>query len=171
MKNHFKLPDLKKLLLFTDGSVHVQSGVGYGAFLLISDESWMESADELREKVLVQRFEATSSTKLELQTLLWALGTVHQETNELIVFSDSQNISGLLERRRRLEQNKFHSKTGRRLTNADLYMQFFSQIDKLKITFVKVKGHRPSKMKNKTDRLFTLVDRASRQALRNEIKE
>ncbi len=160
---------MARILLFTDGSVHVQSGIGYGAFLFVSEIE--ESVEKLKKDVQTKRFDLTSSTKLELQTLLWALSGLQETTNEIIVFSDSQNISGLLARRERLERNNFKSKTNKRLTNADLYMQFFSIINLLDVQFVKVKGHKSSREKNKIDQIFTLVDRASRQALRNEVKE
>lgn len=160
---------LTKLLLFTDGSVHVRSGIGYGAFLLVSDDDF--SPDSLKKKIQVKRFESTSSTRLELQVFLWALGKIDKNIEELTVYSDSQNLSGLLTRRQRLEQNNFHSKTKRPLKNTDLYQVLFTILDKYKIQFVKVKGHKPSKEKNSIDRIFSLVDRASRKALRNEIRE
>ena len=61
-------------MLFTDGSVNTQSKIGYGAYLAVSESGL--SLDSLRECVKVMRFEHTSSTKLELQTLLWALGDI-----------------------------------------------------------------------------------------------
>ncbi|NOY71664.1 MAG: ribonuclease H, partial [Gammaproteobacteria bacterium] len=59
------------LRVFTDGSVNPQLKVGYGAYLLVSDLS--TSIASLKYTVKVKRFEQTSSTKLELQTLLWSL--------------------------------------------------------------------------------------------------
>jgi len=60
------------------------------------------------------RFEQTSSTKLELQTLLWALGETITLANgddmTLTVYTDSQNIIGLPRRRARLEQNNSYSR-------------------------------------------------------------
>ncbi|MFV2055315.1 MAG: hypothetical protein ACC707_02565 [Thiohalomonadales bacterium] len=56
------------LLVFTDGSVDTKLKVGYGAYLLVSDLS--ASINSLKDTVKVQRFEQTSSTTLELQTLL-----------------------------------------------------------------------------------------------------
>ena len=57
------------LQLYTDGSVNTQLKVGYGAYLLVSELTM--STDTLKEQVKIKRFEQTSSTKLELQTLLW----------------------------------------------------------------------------------------------------
>jgi hypothetical protein len=62
---------MDELMLLTDGSVNIQSKIGYGAYLAVSERGL--SLDSLRTRVKVRRFEHTSSTKLELQTLLWAL--------------------------------------------------------------------------------------------------
>ena len=155
-------------MLFTDGSVHVQSGIGFGAFLLVENINF--TVEELRDKVEVVRFEATSSTKLELQTLLHAFDLLPVNVKKLEVYTDSQNIISLFKRRRRLEENDFHSKEGRVLNNAELYRQFFGLIDQLHCEFIKVKGHKKTNQKDDIERIFTLVDRASRNALRREIR-
>jgi len=158
---------MTELLLFTDGSVNSQSSVGYGAYLEVIDRTL--SLDVYRTKVKTRRFEPTSSTKLELQTLLWALKEVSENEQKVLVHTDSQNIMGLLKRRERLEKNGFRSKGGRRLHNDALYQEFYRVVDQMDCEFVKVKGHQSSKRKESVDEFFTLVDRASRQALRNAL--
>ena len=155
-------------MLFTDGSVHVQSGIGFGAFLLVNDIN--APLSRLKDKVETVRFEETTSTKLELQMLLHAFDTVPKSTERLEVYTDSQNIISLLKRRRRLEDNNFHSNGGRLLNNAALYREFFRLIDQLHCEFIKVKGHKKTNQKDAVERIFTLVDRASRNALRREIR-
>ena len=151
-------------MLLIDGSVHAQSKIGYGAYLALSESE--PSSPELKTRVQVRRFELTSSTKLELQTLLWALGEVKVLACKVTVYTDSQNIIGLLGRREWLEQNGYRSGKGRRLNNYLLYREFYRLTDQLDCQFVKVRGHKVTQDKDKIDRLFTLVDRASRQALR-----
>lgn len=153
-------------MLFTDGSVNTQSNIGYGSYLAVSEHGF--SLDSLRKRIKVRRFEHTSSTKLELQTLLWALGDIQALEGEVTVYTDSQNIMGLPGRRKRFEQNSYRSKKGRRLNNYELYQEFFRMTDQLNCKFVKVRGHQASSQKDDTDRLFTLVDRASRNALRGD---
>jgi ribonuclease HI len=153
-------------MLFTDGSVNTQSKVGYGAYLAVSERGL--SLDSLRECVKVRRFEHTSSTKLELQTLLWALKDIQTLESKVTVYTDSQNIMGLPVRRERFEQNSYRSKKGRLLNNYELYQEFYRMTDQLKCRFVKVRGHQVSSQKDDIDRLFTLVDRASRNALRGD---
>ncbi|MCK5825512.1 MAG: ribonuclease H [Desulfuromusa sp.] len=157
---------MSELLLLTDGSVNPESNIGYGAYLTVSDSEL--SLDELKTQVKVRRFEQTSSTKLELQTLLWALNDIQTSGDKVTVYTDSQNIVSLPQRRERLEQNDYCSHKNIRLNNFELYQQFYMLIDQLECKLVKVRGHKRAKQKNGIDRLFTLVDRASRKALRED---
>src|SRR4030042_6999508 len=147
-------------MLLTDGSVNTQSKIGYGAYLAVSEFGL--SLDSLRARVKVRRFEHTSSTKLELQTLLWALSDIQALGSKVIVYTDSQNIMGLQGRRDRFEQNDYRSKKNRRLNNYELYQEFYRMTDQLDCEFVKVRGHKVSNQQDDIDRLFALVDRASR---------
>ena len=157
---------MDELKLFADGSVNTQSRIGYGAYLAVSECGL--SLDALRTRVKVRRFEHTSSTKLELQTLLWALNDIQVLGRKVIVYTDSQNILGLQGRRDRFEQNDYRSKKNIRLNNYELYQEFYRMIDQLDCELVKVRGHQVSNQKTDIDRLFTLVDRASRKALRGD---
>jgi len=159
---------MDELMLFTDGSVNTQSNIGYGAYLAVSERRL--SLDSLRTRVKVRRFEHTSSSKLELQTLLWALSDIQALGNKVIMYTDSQNIMGLQGRRDRFKQNGYRSKKNKRLNNYELYQEFYRMTDQLDCELVKVRGHRVSNQKGAIDRLFTLVDRASRNALRGDIR-
>ena len=64
---------MNTIKLFCDGSVNPQKKIGYGAYFVYSDIVTIESA---KQKVQVKRFVDTSSTKLELEVLLWALEDV-----------------------------------------------------------------------------------------------
>ena len=154
-----------ELFLFTDGSVNTQLNIGYGAFLAVT-ESEITSGNA--EKYLkIKRFEETSSTKLELECLLWALTEIGKFEGKIIVYTDSQNILGLSGRRERLEKNDFYSKQNRRIANWELYKAFYLLTDEMNIEIKKVSGHKRTIVKDNIDRLFTIVDRASRIAVRN----
>ncbi|MBC8317485.1 MAG: ribonuclease H [Desulfobulbaceae bacterium] len=157
------------LLLFTDGSVNPHSKIGYGAYLVVPEDG-LSSPDSLKTSVKVRGFEHTSSTKLELQTLLWALSDIQAAGCRVIVYTDSQNITGLQGRRDRLEQNEYRSKKNRRINNYKLYQEFYRITDTLDCEFVKVCGHKVSNQKDEIDTLFTLVDRSSRNALREAMR-
>ena len=160
---------MNKILLFIDGSVDVQSKSGFGAWLVVSEP--VPSPEMLKKQVKVKRFEQTSSTKLELQTLLYVLNEIPVDGSRVIIYTDSQNIINLNRRRERLEKNNFYSKNNRQISNSDLYMEFFRMIDMFDYELIKVQGHQPTKHKDEIHRLFTLVDRASRNALRKETKK
>lgn len=153
-------------MLLTDGSVNTKTRIGYGAYLVVPEPGL--TLDCLRKCVRVRRFEDTSSTKLEMQTLLWALGEIDVLGRKVIVYTDSQNILGLSARRERFEQNMYRSRRKQRLGQSSLYQAFFRMTDLLDCEFVKVPGHRPPNQKDAIDELFTLVDRAARKALRGD---
>ncbi len=157
---------MKKIKLFTDSSVNPQEKIGFGAYLLILDEN--KSIEDMKKDVKTKRFEDTSSTKLELQTLLWALDEI-EEDSFLEVYTDCQNIIGLEDRRKRLESNDYKSSKGKLMNNHELYKLFFEKIDELNLTFIKVKGHKKNSLKDEIDEIFNLVDKASRNALRENL--
>ncbi|PCJ45004.1 MAG: ribonuclease H [Moraxellaceae bacterium] len=158
------------LKIFSDGSVNTQAKVGYGAYLVVSDQ--IASIESLKDTVKVKRFVQTSSTKLELQTLLWAVSETISSVQEreiiLTVYTDSQNIIGLPGRRARLEQSNYYSSKNKQFNNYELYQEFYRLTSRLKFELVKVVGHQASSKKGEIDRLFGLVDHASRRALREE---
>lgn len=145
--------------------------MGFGAYFVVFDLGL--SIDTLKHTVKVKRFEQTSSTKLELQTLLWALNEMLALANggNLVItaYTDSQNIVGLPGRRARLEQNNYVSTKNKRLNNYALYQEFYRLTSELNCQFVKVAGHQVGSKEDEIDKLFNLVDRASRHALREDI--
>ncbi len=85
------------------------------------------------------------------------------------VYTDCQNIIGLQDRREKLEKNNFHSSSGKLMNNHELYKDFYEKLDDLNLTFIKVKGHKKSSLKDEIDNIFNLVDKASRKALRENM--
>ncbi len=131
---------------------------------------------ELEEMLVLKRFEGTSSTKLEVQTVLWALeeyctgSIIGQGTLQL--YSDSQCVAGLLARRARLERTGFHSRGGNGLLkNASLYGKYYEYHDGLKFEVTKVAGHTPSGSRNTVQRIFSLLDQKVRKALREWVAQ
>lgn len=153
------------VLLFTDGSVNTKTKIGFGAYLIV-DSSEIPSETP---KVQLKRFENTSSTKLELETLLWALNEIQVKNQKIKIYTDSQNIIGLPNRKFKLEQNNFYSGNGKQLNNHELYRAFYEITSTLNCEFIKLVGHSVSTEKDDLDKLFMLVDRASRKATREEV--
>ena len=158
---------MKKIKLFTDSSVNPQEKVGFGAYLFLKDKDI--SFEDMKKDIKTKRFEDTSSTKLELQTLLWSLEEINDKDVIIEIYTDCQNIIGLQDRRERLEKNNFHSSAGKLMNNHELYKYFFEKTDELNLTFIKVKGHKKNSLKDEIDTIFNLVDKASRNALRENM--
>ena len=154
-------------MLFIDGSVETKTCVGFAAYLVVSDINL--PVDILKKTIIINRFENTSSTTLELQNLLCAMASVEctRADTQFIIYTDSQNIIGLIERRDRLEQADYYSAKKVRLRHYQLYQDFYTLFDSFNITFIKVSGHKARDKKDDIDRIFALVDRAARAALRN----
>ncbi len=156
--------------LFSDGSVDPLSKSGYGAYLITTTPH--PSLEQLTGRVVSKRFTHTSSTRLELQTLLWAIaevihaGQLQPQHDHLTIYTDCQTIINLPARRQRLEKNNYRSKKNIPLKNGDLYQQLLHQFDSLSLTLIKVQGHQSNKNKQHLDQIFSLVDRHARQALR-----
>ncbi len=150
--------------LFTDGSVNTITKTGFGAILFVDDPNIsIEIAKELVETI---RFDNTSSTKLEIQTILQAFDKIPKNTINLTIYTDSQNILRLPERKNKLDKNHYKTRTGKDINNHKLYQEFYTRINQFNFNIVKIKGHQKAILKDKYDQLFTLVDRASRKTLR-----
>jgi predicted GIY-YIG superfamily endonuclease/ribonuclease HI len=162
--------------LFTDVSLNPQRKCGVGAycavpvsFLAVPPDSIDRTA--IAERLVVRRVEDTSSTKLEVQTVVWALEAYTNElhrpgTGKLRVYSDSQCVAGLPGRRAGLEGRGFLSKsTHRPLLHADLYRRFYELADELGCEVVKVAGHARSRSHDTVHRVFSWVDKEARKEL------
>ncbi|HEY3488349.1 MAG TPA: hypothetical protein VGL10_09815, partial [Gammaproteobacteria bacterium] len=133
------------ILLFSDISVDPKLKVGFGAYLAIT-QAELDSIDgienddtrtDLLAKLKVKQFAATSSTQLEIETILWALEELMRQqslralANNLTLYTDSQGIIELPRRRAALEESKFISASGKALNQAGLYRAFYQLQDAL----------------------------------------
>lgn len=157
----------KILKLFCDGSVNPQKKIGFASYLILEDIS---SFDSLKEQIKSKKFEDTSSTKLELEVLLWALEDESLKDKKVEVYTDCQNILTLENRREKLESNDYKTSTGKEVRNSLLYKEFYSLQDSLDCTFIKLEGHKKSSRKDEIDRVFSFVDKFSRKTLREYVK-
>ena len=165
---------MQKIELFTDSSVNPKAKVGFAAFLVKNDKDII--LESLNKSIKIKKFENTSSTRIELQSLLWAINEIEEEKNDLSnilieVYTDCQNIVNLKNRKSKLVENNYQSGTGKLLKNHDLYKDFFEKESRLNLNIIKVKGHKKTALKDNIDNIFNLVDKASRSALRNEFKD
>jgi len=163
--------------LFADVSVNPRLKVGVGACLVVP-AAFLErppediEITEVASQVVVRRFEETSSTKLEVQTVLWALDEYRKTPaasgqEKLCIYTDSQCVAGLLKRRPRLERTGFLSaRTHCLIKNAALYRTFYEFYDQLGFDVIKVPGHTRTSSRDTIDHVFSIIDKEARKALK-----
>lgn len=173
---------MNRYALFSDVSLNPGLKLGFGAYLL-THSSALEippegmAQQEFARQIKLRRFDTTSSTKLEVQTLLWALkdfqeGALGSRFGILDVYSDSQCVTGLLRRRGHLEMLGFcNGRTERPLKNACLYRTFYQFYDALGFEVIKVAGHSRSSTHDSIHRIFSFVDKEAGRALRIFMRE
>ena len=99
---------MQKIELFTGSSVNPKAKVGFAAFLVKNDKDTI--LESLNKSIKIKKFENTSSTRIELQSLLWAINEIEKEKNDLSnilieVYTDCQNIVNLKNRKSKLVEN------------------------------------------------------------------
>jgi len=157
--------------LFTDVSLNPGRKLGVGAYLVLPASLLIEKS-ELARRVKVRRFKDTSSSRLEIRTVLWALEDYRNGPKilgpvKLCLYSDSQCVSGLLKRRAGLTACDFLSKRSNQpLRNSAFYRAFYEFHDELGFEVIKVKGHSRTGLKDSAHRIFSFVDKEARKALR-----
>lgn len=165
----------QQFLLFVDGSVNPRSKIGFGCYLLLPDKLIGQlTPAEIAAKLKVKRFAATSSSRLEIETVLWALKeteNISGKENEVMIYTDSQNLMLLSGRREGLEKEKYRSRQKKsEVKNAELYRQFYRFMDQMNIKVTKVAGHSKLGDKNAVDKIFLQVDRSARKVLRKYVE-
>ena len=169
---------MKNFALFTDVSVNPVRKLGVGAFLVLP-ASFLDvpfpgiEKSDIAGRIALRKFEATSSTTLELETVLWALGAQRKRFRaRMTLYTDSQSILGLLKRKHGLLARDFLSrKTNLPLRNAPLYRRFYALHDELSFTVIKVDGHSKAHVRDTVHRTFSIVDQEARRALKLWMKE
>jgi len=167
---------MNDIAIFTDVSLDPGRKIGVGAYLILPAALLTEKFKDI-DRIKMRRFEDTSSVKLEVQTVLWALEEYHNRPKlsrrgKLYLYTDSQCVSGLLKRSAGLLASNFISKnTKQSLRNSEFYRAFYELHDELGFEVIKVKGHSKASLKNNTQCIFSFVDKEARKALREWAKE
>jgi ribonuclease HI len=166
---------MKSDVIFTDVSLHPRLRSGVGGYLVVPFSFLTGSLQKVTqslvaERLVLRRFEDTSSTELEVRTVLWALEEYQKEKGsgpgDLRIYTDSQCLSGLLKRRTGLENRAFISqRTNRPLKNASLYCRFYQFYDQLGFEVIKVTGHTCPRSRDLVHLIFSWVDKGVRRAL------
>jgi ribonuclease HI len=147
--------------IYTDGSCNPTQKIGAWAAILFN------SGEKIILKGTVQH---TTHNRMELMAVITAIDfAIEKLKGELIVvFTDSQYVCRITERKDRLKKNSFITKKGSLLHNSDLLQLLIYQIETHSIQFVKVKAHQAAEINNEIN-YNSEVDKIVRQLMRVEV--
>jgi ribonuclease HI len=118
--------------IYTDGSCNTQNGLGAWVAIILSGEE---------KTVLSGRVPDTTHNRMELYAVIAGIGHAGKGFKSLRIFSDSQYVTGLMERREKLIAAGFNTRKGTKMRNADLVKEFYALSEHIGLTFIKVKAH------------------------------
>ncbi|MBY0386043.1 hypothetical protein K2X05_12870 [bacterium] len=125
-----------------------------------------------KEQIELTEIKETNNIRAELRGVLLALQTclLTAKGLKVVLYTDCQTVSGLLERRQRLEHSAFISKSKKKpLANADLYKEFYKIYDLIQPEIVWVQGHTNKQKASLIEKNFSTLDKAVRQRLRQKL--
>jgi len=164
-------------LIFCDSSFDPKYKTGVGGVLSLSSDNLSFQVPISDLTVKTKLFTNATNTRLELITVLWALNIVKRNCPtkksdrfyhfKTIIYTDCKTVSDLPSRRNKLQKVGFKSqRTGKSLSNPDLYQKLYLLFDEIRPEIKWVKGHFPSQYHNVIQNLFSLVDKTTRARLR-----
>ena len=181
-----------KFLFFSDASFDKNSKTGVGGFLCLSRGNLNSASPSLSSfhssekldlsvpSIMTKTFTCKSCVEAELNTVIWLMQLIvaeklseasHAASIEVTIYTDSQSVAQLLTRRSKLESLQFQSKRSKKqLTYASSYRLFFTLVDQVRPNIIWVPGHQPVKSRQPINEFFSLIDCATRAALRNNLK-
>ena len=158
MKNNY----LIHATIYTDGSCHTQHLAGaWVAIVFVGDDKFQMSGIELN----------TTHHRMELTAVIKAIEYIQDEhlaIKSLVIYTDSQYVVGLQQRRGKITAPGYVSKKGNALQNADLVNRLFTLSNKFTIDLVKVKAHQ---IENESNTYNIEADMLSRTLVREVVKE
>lgn len=120
--------------IYTDGSCNTQTKVGaWAAIIFNGNQKIVISGTELN----------TTHNRMELLAVIGAVeyAAKHAPGNSISIYTDSQYVTRLSERKEKLYKSNFITKKGTILNNTDLLQQLIRYIENYSIAFYKVKAH------------------------------
>lgn len=121
--------------IHTDGSCHTQTHVGAWAAIVIIDDE---------EIILKETVMDTTHNCMELLGVIKALEFIQARnmgSNRIEIFTDSQYVVKLLDRKDRLHQNNFHTKKNEPISNSVQVQTLLKKLEEVSVVFIKVAAH------------------------------
>ena len=146
-----------QITIYTDGSYDPKKERGgWAAILFIHDE-----------KISLQgKVDYSTHNRMEITAVLEALEYIRKKNlkpEKVWVYTDSQYITHLPERKEKLINHAFKTKKGENIRNSDLLRALFSFLDLWDIRLIKVKAHQKKTAEENYNRE---VDKLSRKIVR-----
>lgn len=148
--------------VYSDGSCNPKFKIGGWATIIFFQN---------KKIILKGRQFNTTHNRMELLGTIKALEYIKENSlkfNYIKIYSDSQYLVRLLERKEKLKKSNFLKKSGVPIQNNDLVKDIVTYIDSMHIEFIKVKAHQKKSDKKNFNRE---VDILSRNLIRTYIKE
>jgi Ribonuclease HI len=147
--------------IYTDGSCDtLQRNGAWVSILLFVGQKMVLTGEEIN----------TTHNRIELLAVIASINFIDKEQPgaELIVYTDSQYVCGITERKEKLKQESFLTNKGSLIQNVDLVQTLIRQIETHNIRFVKVKAHQ--QIDTDASLYNNQADRLSRKMIRNKDK-
>ena len=120
--------------IFTDGSCNPKYNIGTWAAILLYDNEKIKLTGESID---------TTHQRMELLAVIKSIEYIDEKFDKatLVIYTDSQYVVRIADRKDKLLKNKFITKKGDLLHNSYLIEALIRQIETHTIEFIKVKAH------------------------------
>ena len=148
--------------IYTDGSCHTQLGIGTWVALIFNGT---------KKKVLSGTMKDTTHNQMELIAVINAIEYTrlhYQNISSIRVYTDSQYVVMIPERKQKMELAGFNTKKGSALPNANLVKKILDLLSRLPVELIKIIAHQK---KTDTNNYNREADMLSRKLLRKVIRE
>ncbi len=156
----------KTIEIYTDGSCNAIYNIGAWAAILFVDDKKIE---------LKGVVENTTHNRMELLAVIKAIDFIDEKFKNipLLIYTDSQYVFRIPERKEKLKNASFITKKGNELPNSDLVQILIHQIETHSIEFIKVKAHQHVEVGsfNVHETFNSEVDKLARLLVRDAVRQ
>ncbi len=151
---------MPQINIYTDGSCFPKEKQGTWAAIIIIEK---------QETIIKGQECDTNHNRMELTAAIKALDYIlvnKIKFSSLNLYSDSQYLVNIPERKSRLLSNDFITKKGKKIQNYDLVEMLLNQIQHYQVNFLKVKAHQKQGIEKNYNRVVDKIVRADLRAIK-----